>query len=210
LLVNLLSLSTPPSQEEIEPEEPEPEEEPLVITCYHRMSYSPASYRPLLFFGIVGGLGAVVSALLGYTSMGDDGTYMGAICLSIAVPYFVHGFTVQKTQSASSTVIKGIVALAGSVMGILTVVVYAQLSALDGMVGAVFWVLSTLFYLWVSLPLALIYWDQFKEWRDKSKKKKKKRKAHRNKTEIAKEVFRPPRPPPFPVLTGQVSSLPPY
>ena len=37
-----------------EPDEPEPEEEPLIITCADRMAYSPVAYKPLLLAGLLG------------------------------------------------------------------------------------------------------------------------------------------------------------
>ena len=40
--------------EEGEPDEPEPEEEPLIITCADRMAYSPVAYKPLLLAGLLG------------------------------------------------------------------------------------------------------------------------------------------------------------
>ena len=87
-----------PVFEEPEPEEPEPEEQPMIVTCADRMAYSPVPYKPLLFFGFVGLAVAIAMCVCGIALFGNDGTYMLALSISIPVPYFIHGFTVSKTQ----------------------------------------------------------------------------------------------------------------
>lgn len=161
--------------EEPEPDEPEPPEEDLIITCYDRMAYNPAPYKPLLFFGIIGTTISLLTSIIGYTSLGDYGTYLASISITIPLPYFIHTFTVQKTQSKEATIVKTIVAVSGACMGIVALVAYYQLPAFDGIVAAVLWSLSTTFYLWATWPLFTQYWRQFQEWRRKTFAKMKQR-----------------------------------
>lgn len=149
-----------PQVEEIEPDEPEPEEEPLLITCADRMAYSPVPYKLLLGIGSVGSIIALATSIAGYTSVAfDQGTYLGAVSISIPLPYFLHGWTVNKNQHVAPTLVKCSVGLAGTVMGCVTLVSYAQLQIYDGLVAALLWVFATSFYLWVSYPLIAKYID---------------------------------------------------
>eukprot|EP00291_Cryptomonas_curvata_P011867 CAMPEP_0172190464 /NCGR_PEP_ID=MMETSP1050-20130122/23130_1 /TAXON_ID=233186 /ORGANISM="Cryptomonas curvata, Strain CCAP979/52" /LENGTH=260 /DNA_ID=CAMNT_0012865345 /DNA_START=66 /DNA_END=845 /DNA_ORIENTATION=+ len=65
-------------EEEVEPEEPEPEEQKIMITCANRMSYHPAKYKPLLFFATAGAAISLGVALAAISSLGDNWTYLFA------------------------------------------------------------------------------------------------------------------------------------
>lgn len=53
---------------------------------------------------------------MGYTSIANDGgTYLGALSISVPLPYFIHGWTVKKTQSSAATMVK--VRACGAAMG---------------------------------------------------------------------------------------------
>jgi pimeloyl-ACP methyl ester carboxylesterase len=162
-----------PPLEEIEPEEPEPEEEPLIITCANRMDYSPVPYKPLLFFGLVGLALSLVMCLVSFNLFGNDGTYMLALSVSIPVPYFIHGFTVSVKQTVEPTVVKSLVAVVGTGMGLTVIYSYYQLPAIDGVIGAAMWSLSTMFFLWVCSPLYVRYWNDFIKWVEAQRKGKK-------------------------------------
>ena len=168
-----------PVMEEIEPDEPEPEEEPLIITCADRLAYSPVPYKPLLLLGSLGLIIALTMCVGGISLFGNDGTYMLALSVTIPVPYFIHGFSVAKTQAIEPSVIKCIVALVGTSMGIIVIFSYSQLPAVDGMIGAAVWALSTAFYLWVSYPLFPAFYRELKS-PQKKKKKRKLTQAQRN------------------------------
>ena len=163
-----------PVFEEPEPEEPEPEEQPMIVTCADRMAYSPVPYKPLLFFGLMGLAVAIAMCVCGISLFGNDGTYMLALSISIPVPYFIHGFTVSKEQELAPSVIKCFVAIAGTVMGLTVILSYAQLGAMDGVLGAIVWALSTSFYLWVSYPLFPAFYKAFKDSKNGKKKRKRK------------------------------------
>ena len=164
--------------EEVEPEEPEPEEAPLLVTCADRMSYSPAPYKLLLGIGSVGSIVALATSVAGFTSVANDqGTYLGALSISIPLPYFLHGWTVKNSQTLAPTLVKCAVAFAGAIMGIFTMVSYAQLQYYDGLVAAVLWIFATSFYLWVSYPLILKYIDLFLHPPPKKRQRKKRKKS---------------------------------
>lgn len=163
--------------EEIEPEEPEPEEAPLLITCADRMAYSPAPYKLLLGIGSVGSIIALATSVAGYTSVASDqGTYLGALSISIPLPYFLHGWTVKNSQALAPTLVKCAVAFAGAIMGIFTMISYAQMQYYDGLVAAVLWIFATGFYLWVSYPLIVKYVDLALHPPPKKRQRKKKKK----------------------------------
>jgi len=160
-----------PVMEEIEPEEPEPEEEPLIVTCADRLAYSPVPYKPLLLLGSLGLITAIAMCVGGISLFGNDGTYMLALSLTIPVPYFIHGFTVARSQPVEPTVIKCLVASVGTAMGLIVILSYSQLPATDGMIGAAVWSLATSFYLWVSYPLFPAFYAEFKNPKKKKKRK---------------------------------------
>ena len=125
-----------PPVEEVEPEEPEPEEQPLIITCADRLAYSPVPYKQLLFFGLVG-LAIALAMTVGSTALfGLNGTYMLALSVTIPVPYFIHGFTVSKSQDFFTACIKCGCAVAGTAFGLIVIISYKELGAVDGMIGA--------------------------------------------------------------------------
>ena len=69
------------------------------------------------------------------------------------------------------SVIKCIVAIAGTIMGLTVILSYANLGAMDGVLGAIVWALSTTFYLWVSYPLFPAFYKSYKDSKTKKRKR---------------------------------------
>jgi hypothetical protein len=76
-------------------------------------------------------------------------------------------------QELAPSVIKCMVAIAGTALGLTVILSYASLGAMDGVLGAIVWALSTTFYLWVSYPLFPAFYQSYKDSKNSKKRKRK-------------------------------------
>ena len=75
-------------------------------------------------------------------------------------------------------------------MGITVILSYSALPAMDGMIGAAVWVLSTIFYLWVSYPLFPSFYQHYIDEKNNPKKRKKRPPTQMQKREQMKATVK--------------------
>ncbi|EKX34460.1 hypothetical protein GUITHDRAFT_166216 [Guillardia theta CCMP2712] len=172
-----------PIIEDPEPDEPEPEEEPLLITCSDRMAYNPAPYKFLLGLGGFGLAACVVACLVGYLVLGGPGPYLGAISGTIPLQFFVQSFIISNSDSLPFVAAKSVVAIAGAVMGCLSLKAFIEASIMEGAIAAALCVCSTLFLLYVLSPLVFKF-VQNSQTHNKRKARGRRRKQQRRLRDI--------------------------
>eukprot|EP00960_Hanusia_phi_P032024 749620-Hanusia_phi.AAC.3 len=160
-----------PPMEEEEPDEPEPELELRAISCADRMMYNPAPYKALLGLGIAGMAISIAGCVVGYSVL-EEGAYLGAISIFVALPYFVKAFLVKKDFSLAWKLMQFLLALFGLCLAIISCLNFLKMKLQDGVIGCIIWIFSLLFFLWIT---SLSLYESYKSLKTATKQRRSRR-----------------------------------